>query len=413
MHYLLSQNKLSETGTYLGLVEVQKLPVTQAIQQAYGVSAEQFLGAIKEYFQSVAPALRVQTGSLTTTASSGPIQVDPSPLAPLDVGTSVHQLPPAEADALVAEMELRITERRAQAVDELRRLAGGTETETAVAHRALAWALLQEKKYAEAYQELQTASGLDKQDFWVHYYLALVPFEQSRTSASALEHLPNVMQDLHAVLDQHPDVAEAYNMLAMAQLEGGGVHAAASSIHYAMQLAPRNQGYVYNLAKIELAGKDWENATTLLTRLKGSSNSQIAAAAQQDLADLPTLRKYGVLPQRAGAKPAAAPAVVYNSGGDDEETSGEDQRPAQTGPDMRKSQYLQGKLLSVDCSQAPVAILRVTGKTKTLKLRTDDYKSLLLVGTDQFSCDWKDVPVVVNYKAGGKSDGDLVSLELR
>ena len=48
-----------------------------------------------------------------------------------------------------------------------------------------------------------------------------------------------------------------------------------------------------------------------------------------------------------------------------------------------------------------------------MKLRTDNYKTLLLVGGDQFSCDWQGISVLVNYKAGGKTDGDLVSLELR
>ena len=41
MHYLLNQNKLSEAGTYFGLVQIRKVPVEQAIQQAFGMSAAQ------------------------------------------------------------------------------------------------------------------------------------------------------------------------------------------------------------------------------------------------------------------------------------------------------------------------------------------------------------------------------------
>lgn len=47
-----------------------------------------------------------------------------------------------------------------------------------------------------------------------------------------------------------------------------------------------------------------------------------------------------------------------------------------------------------------------------LKLRTDDYKSLMVMGVDEFSCDWKSRSAAVNYRAGGKADGDLVSVEL-
>jgi hypothetical protein len=55
----------------------------------------------------------------------------------------------------------------------------------------------------------------------------------------------------------------------------------------------------------------------------------------------------------------------------------------------------------------------VTSGAVVLKLRTADYKSLLLIGADTFSCEWNNRSVSVNYKPGGMSDGDLVSLEVR
>ena len=76
-------------------------------------------------------------------------------------------------------------------------------------------------------------------------------------------------------------------------------------------------------------------------------------------------------------------------------------------------QFAKGKLISVDCSQSPVAVLSVLVGTKALKLRTEDYKLLTLVGADEFSCSWKNRAVAVNYKVGGKSNGDLVSLEVQ
>ena len=81
--------------------------------------------------------------------------------------------------------------------------------------------------------------------------------------------------------------------------------------------------------------------------------------------------------------------------------------------DRRKVQFARGKLLSISCAQPPAAIITMSVGAKRLKLRTDDYKSLLLIGADTFSCAWQDRPVVANYKAGGKADGDLVSLEVQ
>ena len=86
--------------------------------------------------------------------------------------------------------------------------------------------------------------------------------------------------------------------------------------------------------------------------------------------------------------------------------------PAAPAPDKRKVEFLKGRLLTVECSK-PAAVVTVVSGTRKLRLRTEDYSSLTLIGTDQFSCDWRNLPVTVNYKAGGKSDGDLVSLELR
>ena len=71
--------------------------------------------------------------------------------------------------------------------------------------------------------------------------------------------------------------------------------------------------------------------------------------------------------------------------------------------------------MGVDCTQAPAAVLAVRSASggSVIKLRTADYKSLLVIGADAFSCDWSDRRVSVNYKPGGIVDGDLVSVEVR
>ena len=69
-------------------------------------------------------------------------------------------------------------------------------------------------------------------------------------------------------------------------------------------------------------------------------------------------------------------------------------------------------LLKLD--EAPGArVVTVNTGVKSLRLRTSDYKSLLVIGEDQFSCDWRNRKVAVNFKPGGAADGDLVSLEMQ
>jgi hypothetical protein len=249
----------------------------------------------------------------------------------------------------------------------------------------------------------------------------LVKYRAAQSSGKPIEGVSNMIQDLIFVVDKEPDLAEAHNMLAVARLQGGGLHAATDSIKIAIQLSPRSEQYLLNLAQIDLAGKKWEEATPLLERLKDSANPQIAQTARKNLEDLPTLKKYGVLPQQSESTPttpspasaaSGAPRTLTEPEGEDGSSPSEATR-AEPAPDRRKSQYVRGKLVKVDCSQSPVAILTVRTNSRTLRLRTDDYKSLLLVGADDFSCDWSDRAVIANYKAGGKTDGDLVSVEVQ
>ncbi len=420
MHYLLNQNKLSEAGTYFGLVEIQKLPVEQAIRQAFGVTPAQFEQAVKDYFHSRSwsqpPA---NTKPTNATVPEGSAYQVISVLEAGQVGSSVVDVTEAQAQALVAEVMVRLPEHRDQGQKDLEMVINDPKTDNAIAHRGLAWAHLERKEFDQATEELARAMELDGRDPWVRYYSALVKFKTAQTTRKPIQGVSNMIQDLVAVVDWNPDFAEAHNMLAMGRLAGGGIHAATDSINVAIQLSPRNQQYVMNLAQIDLAGKKWDDATVLLDRLKSSLNPEIAQAARKSLADLPTLKKYGVLPQpdeSSQAATVAGPKTPPQSSADktDEESSSE-QNAAATEPalDRRKVLFLKGKLTGVDCSQSPAAILTVRSGTKTFKLRTDNYKSLLLVGADEFSCEWMDRPIVVNYKAGGKADGDLVSVEVQ
>ena len=76
-------------------------------------------------------------------------------------------------------------------------------------------------------------------------------------------------------------------------------------------------------------------------------------------------------------------------------------------------QFLKGKIVSSDCSRSPEATVTVLSGMTTYKMHAADYKSLLVIGEDQFSCDWKNRLVSVNYRAVGKQEGELVSIEVK
>jgi hypothetical protein len=216
-------------------------------------------------------------------------------------------------------------------------------------------------------------------------------------------------------------------MLGWARLTGGGANAAVETMKMAIQFAPRNEHYQLRLAEAYVGARKWDQGSALLERLAASQDPQITVAAKKDLHDLPYLKKFGIPPKeetpakpeanaQSGAKAQSSHAnqsKKEESSEEDEGESGPNRAAASQALDKRSIQFLKGKLVSVDCSQAPEAVLLVSKGQRKLKLRTPDYKSLLVMGTDKFSCDWKDVPVSVNYRASKAGEGDLVSIEVQ
>lgn len=423
VHYLINKDKLSDAGKYFGLVELQKVPVEQAIQQAFGMTPEQLDHEVKDYFHSLTPLFTSLDASKRsgmadsaegTSHSQLPFTLD-------EVSTSAKDVPIPEAQALIDEVELRIPERRAHAFDDLEKLIDDPKTETVVADRALSWAYVQKGDTKNAFRELSAAIHLDANDPWTRLGLALASYHSGEQGAR-IQGLANMMESLHIVIDQNPEFAEAYNMLGWAQLQGGGPNAAIQSLKMAVQLNPRDDGYQLRLAQAYFSAKKFAEASEILTRLKQSTDPQIAHAAAKDLSDLPFLEKYGVPPvdtsaakeNTSGANGSSAPQkeAAKNDNDDDDQP-----RPKAVSLepkiDKRPVKFLKVRILSVDCSKAPAAVLSVSSGGRKLTMNVADYKSVAVLGTDKFSCNWKNLPVDINYRASGKTTGDLVSIELK
>jgi hypothetical protein len=458
MHYLLHEKKLPETGTYFDLVENHHVPVEEAIQKAYGVTPAQFDQAVKDYFHSLTPLVTALDSSKRPDAPLNPPQVYQSPelVNPNDSVITTKVISETDARALTAEMKVRIPERREAGLQELQKLAtapdpipgkpakdkdkakgdkpkdkdrdrhkdkdanGDAPLVTAfgneIAHRALAWDHLQRGEFEAATEELGDAAALNQRDMWVRYYLCVLKYSMSQAKHTDIQGLPNMLQDLRSVLEWYPEFADAYDLTAMARMEGGGPVAAMQAERAAIQLSPRNQQYVSHLAEIYISDKKWEAARVLLEHLKASSNPQVAVAARDRIERLVTEKKYGL---SAETSASSKKLTTQSSPFDVLEQDAAKRAAAQTAQssstaDLRPAKYLQGRLVGVDCSQSPAAVLTVASSAGTvLKLRTADYKSLLLIGADTFSCSWNDRRVSVNYKPGGLSDGDLLSVEVR
>src|SRR6202790_1430116 len=411
VHYLVNKNKMPEAGTYFDLVLNQKVPVEKAMVQAFDMSPAQMEDAVKTYFKSLSGLGIALDQSKKPVANPVDTQQPDHFALPFDVdeiGIAVASVNEEEARAVIDDVMARVPEHRDQALHDLQQLTADPKDNEA-AHRALARDHLRQKKFDAAADELEKATELNARDPWIWYYRAALKYQKAQATRQEMQGLANMMQDLRAVADWYPELAEAYNMLGMARVEGGGINSALEAQRQAIALAPRNMEYQFNLGQIYVAGKKWDLAREVFTRLKAGPDRAAAAAAKQQLDDLETQQKYGVRPQRAGA---SAPAGVASSAQDqDDETDATPKpmpvKPGPTGP----VHFLKGKIVSSDCSKSPEATVTILSGMTTYKLHASDYKSLLVIGEDQFSCDWKNRLVSVNYRAVGKNEGELVSIE--
>ena len=407
VHYLVNKNKMPEAGTYFDLVLKQKVPVEKAMVQAFDMSPEQMEEAVKTYFKSLS-GLGIALDQ-TKKPVAYPVDIQQPdhfalPFDADDIGMAVSPVKDEEARAVIGDVMARVPEHRDQALHDLQQLTADPK-DNEVARRGLAWDDIRQKRFDAAADELEKATELNPRDPWIWYYRSALKYQKAQATRQEMQGLANMMQDLRAVTDWYPELADAYNMLGMARVEGGGFNSALEAQRQAIALAPRNVEYQFNLGQIYVAGKKWDLAREVFTRLRAGPDRAAAAAAKQQLEDLETLQKYGVRPQRAGE--SAAPAGAAEDEEADAAPKPTPVKPGTTGP----VQFLKGKIVSSDCSKPPEAMVTILSGMTTYKLHTSDYKALLVIGEDQFSCDWKNRVVSVNYRAVGKHEGELVSIE--
>jgi tetratricopeptide (TPR) repeat protein len=426
MHYLLSKKKMPEVGTYFDLVLNQKVPVDKAIVQAFDLTPSQMEEAVKAYFKSLGSNLGVALDQAKKpVANPGDMpQPDhfPAPFGTDEVGMAVTSVPEPEAKAVIGDVMARIPEHRDQALRDLQQLAADPKGNEA-ARRGLARDHLEQKLFDSTSEELDKATETNPRDPWIWYYRSVLKYRKAQATRQNMQGLANLMQDLRAVVDWYPDLADAYNMLGVARVEGGGIISALEAQKQAIALAPRNLEYQFNLGQIYVAGKKWDQAREVFTRLKEGSDRQASSAAKKQLEDLATLEKYGVRPQRPGeteapagaastpSAPASAPKPSTDASEDaDSEAAPKPPpvKPGSTGPVL----FLKGKIVTSDCTKTPEAAITVLSGMTTYTMHVSDYKTLVVVGEDQFSCDWKNRPVSVNYRATGKREGEVVSIEV-
>jgi tetratricopeptide (TPR) repeat protein len=383
VHYLYDNLLLPKLTVYFDALENQKKPVEQSIQLAFGMTAEQFDKALRDYL------------------ASGKFRYYPIPTPSGIVAAQFTSTPVSAADAraLMADIHAHSPFYKDKALAEFQEVLK-TDPGNATALRGAGFACLQEKDYERAADYLRQAVQRDTKDARVHYYYAMLlnqrgPGDRAKSA--------EIVKELETSISLDPSLADAYSLLGYTQAYSGEPDKGIANLKKAVELSPRNEHYLFNLASVCLGNRRVDDAITILQKLAGSGDPEVAMRASQTLA------------QAMAFKKQSESFEVRIPGGEREpegQTTAEGQGVVVTAQPVRM-RFVKGKLVAVDCSAAPQAVLTIVGGSRSIKIHVRDRAQVVLIGADQFSCDWTNRNVAVNYRERPDGDGDVVSLEMQ
>lgn len=384
VHYIMLNNKTGQVDAYLSLLR-QNVPRQEAFRRAFGMTTEEFDGELANYSHALrylkAPAPTEDMGSLT----GGPI---------LEV----------EKNAVLADLKFHIRDHRAEGIADFERILSEDPNNT-LANRELGYSYLQKGEFEKAAPYLRRASETGSTDPRVHFFNAMLLSRSTGGMMSAdTDHIDQIQAELKKAIELDPGYSEAFNLLALTQSQRDDLESAIQSQSKAVALSPRNEFFLMNLSTYEMRAEKWEQARKTLESLASSGNPMIATEAQQGLTRLQEMENWKK-EHPGGRVVMEQPAVVSASAADVNE-------PVQELPNQPIA-FLKGKIVSVECSAEPQAILEVSSGSKTWHMRIANRSKILLIGADQFSCDWKGKAVAINYRPKDAGTGDVLSLELQ
>jgi tetratricopeptide (TPR) repeat protein len=400
-HYIYDNQLLPKVAVYFDLLESKHATVEDAIQQAFGMSPQQFDKALSNY------------------AHAGRYKYYPIP-TPANISASnykVTPLSPAAGNAVLADIHVHSRDYLEQGLREFQDLLK-SDPQNAAACRGLGFAYLEKHDFTQAAEYFKQASQLDPNDPRVHYYNALLMFREQGFGAAT--DLSTITSELETSIRLDPNFADSYALLSFAQFNSGKAAEGLVTMRRAIVMNPRNVGYRYNLASLYLANRQPDQAIAILEPLVAANDPQIASKAGTMLAQA---RQFQQMTQAGTLNPdtETIPLRREDSGNESvSETVGKTpaEAPAAKAPAKERvtfsaPKFIQGTLSSVDCSTPPLAILAVVSGAKAWKMKVADTNHLVLIGSDKFSCGWKNKKVALNYRETSAAEGNVISIEIQ
>jgi Flp pilus assembly protein TadD len=394
VHYLYDRQLMARANDYFHLAVDQNVPVETAIQSAFGMSAEDLDKAIRQY-------LKANQFFYQRIATPPGIEI---------TGYTVKALSTADARAVLADMHMHSPDYQAKAMAEFEEVLR-LQPDHPAALRGLGYAYLSRQDFPHAAEYFRRAASLDTDDPRVLYYSAfLIQQQEGPALGNDRQLLETIRKQLERAITLDSEFADAYSLLAFIYMSQGQYEQALATMLKAVALNPRSDGYAFNLAQMYLLNKNYDTAIAILERLENSLDANLAAQAARALREVQNAKL---------ASAAGAPVEILRAPPVETETEIAEAQKA-TDPEISSVQekfgparFVKGRLVAVDCSTPPAAVLTVTAGSRTMKLHAKDRTRIIVIGADDFSCAWANRRVGVNYHDDGDAGAELISVELQ
>jgi Tfp pilus assembly protein PilF len=333
---------------------------------------------------------------------------------------SIEILKEPAISTLLADVHLHSPDHQAQAEAEFKQLIANEGSRTnAAAHAGLGYLHLRKNDLAAAKREFETAVEAGSDDPRVWYLAAYTDYKEQGLQDRAPAELIDLNRKLDGALQHDPNDADAMYLKALVLSSAANPAEAIRLLLRACELRPRNEAFKLELAHQYIRARKFDEAQSVLERLKRSHDPAIVASAEKESADA-TLFKESKLAQYAAEsknnsyvsqqwRPKPGQKI-------DPELEKLQTRGAQNEPeaaDDRPIKSAKGILLSATCPADGSVKLQVRFTSKIMDMTAPAKDKLVVIGADKFDCTWKQKQVAINYRTRGAYLADLVSIEVK
>jgi len=397
VHYIYDNRLIPKVGEYFAEVREDRKAPAEAFEKAFGMAPAQFDKVLRQY----ASSRRFMYYALPAPADLKAENFTSGPYREID------------ARVMIADIHVHSSDYQEKAKIEFEE-ALKEDPQNASALRGLGFLYLRKRDMAQARQYFQKAVEQDGNDPWVLYYSAMLFREEKGEGFSDRGNSAQVMQQrLEKAVQLDPEFADAYSLLGYALMLQEKNDEALKAMIKAVNLNPQKMSYRFNLANVLLQLRNYDRAATVLKALQTSSDPEVASRAQEGLENVEQARRTEA-EFRAQAEmpppPLAGNTLLVPRGASEKSEAHATPAPA---PAQGSIAFAKGKLVGIDCSTKPEAVVQVMVGGKPWKLHVKDTGRVVVIGADQFSCAWSNQQVAVNFRTTGESSGEVVSLEIQ